>query len=99
MPFEDQKPGPQAAESNGLEAIRIVAKDVINAFRGEGLRYVGRIRLAKELSPRPAGNVPLNQPEPEQDEHGNWQVDAIRCTSSGDVYKGRCALWAGAEYE
>jgi hypothetical protein len=92
MPFEDQKPGPQGAESNGLEGIRTVAKDVINAFRDEGLRYVGRIKLAKELAPRPQGSTPVSQPEPEVGPDGSWLVEALRCTSSGDVYKGRC-VW------
>jgi hypothetical protein len=89
MPFEDQKPGPQGAESNGLEGVRTVAADIINAFKDEGLRYVGRIKLAKELAPRPQGSTPVSQPEPELGADGNWHVDALRCTSSGDVYKGR----------
>ncbi|WIA36134.1 hypothetical protein OEZ86_007481 [Tetradesmus obliquus] len=92
MPFEDQKPGPQGAESNGLEGVRTVAKDILNAFRDEGLRYVGRIKLAKELAPRPQGSVPVSQPEPELGPDGNWQVEALRCTSNGDVYKGRMRI-------
>lgn len=87
MPFDDQKPGPQGSESNGL-GIKFLAKDVINAFRSEGLRYVGRIKLAKELAPRPGPSGPLSQPEPDSDGRGNWKVDAVRCTSVGDVYKG-----------
>lgn len=87
MPFDDYKPGPQGSESNGL-GIRLLAKDVLNAFRAEGLRYIGRTKLARELAPRPDASVPVSQPEPDTDGRGNWKVDAVRCTSLGDVYKG-----------
>lgn len=87
MPFDDQKPGPAGSESNGV-GIKLLAKDVINAFRSEGLRYVGRIKLAKDLGPRPVGTAAVSQPEPDTDGRGNWKVDALRCTHSGDVYKG-----------
>lgn len=90
MPFEDRKPGPHGAESGAEDGvISLIDRAVINAFKSEGLRYVGRIRLAKELAPRPAdAEQALKQPEPDVDEKGNWKVDALRCTADGDVYRG-----------
>jgi hypothetical protein len=88
MPFEDLKPGPVGAESGGLE-LHTIARDVISAFRAEGLRYIGRIRLARDVGPRPnVTTLGTVQQEPESDSHGNWLVRALRCTSAGDVYRG-----------
>lgn len=91
MPFEDAKPGPHGAESGRPGGVvRLIDKAVINAFRNEGLRYVGRIKLAREMGPRPK-NIGSNMrlPAPEEDGNGNWQVSTLRCTSDGDVYKGK----------
>jgi hypothetical protein len=90
MPFADSKPGPHGAESGRPTGfVRLIDKAVINAFKGEGLRYVGRIRLAREMGPRPR-NIGSNMrlPEPEIDSDGNWRVGTLRCTADGDVYKG-----------
>lgn len=94
MPFDDAKPGPHGAESNGPDTLRTITKAVINAFRADGLRYVGRIKLAREAGPRPAW---LAEPQaPDTDGRGNWRVGAVRCTSDGDVYRGTCVPGCGA---
>jgi hypothetical protein len=70
--------------------VTAITPDVINAFIQEGLRYVGRIRLARTLGPLPedfnstaaAATVPSAA-------NGQWEVPAVRCTSNGDVYVGR----------
>jgi hypothetical protein len=90
MAFEDSKPGPHGAESGRPGGFaRLIDKAVINAFKQEGLRYVGRIRLAKEMGPRPAkvGGA-ARMPQPAEDGNGNWKVATLRCTSDGDVYRG-----------
>jgi hypothetical protein len=85
MPFDDAKPGPNGAES-GSDVRKVVPRAVIDAFKSEGLRYIGRIKLAREMGPRPTSTA--DQPEPDSDGRGNWRVDAVRCTSEGDVYRG-----------
>jgi hypothetical protein len=91
MPFLDSKPGPPGAESGrpGGGLLSLIDRSVLNAFKHEGLRYVGRIRLARDLGPRPFGlGARRKQPVPETDGEGNWQVATLRCTSEGDVYRG-----------
>jgi hypothetical protein len=81
-------PGPSGAESSGQ--LTAITPDVINAFIKEGLRYVGRIRLARTLGPLPedfngtaaAETVPSAS-------NGIWEVPAVRCTANGDVYVGK----------
>ncbi|KAI8468655.1 MAG: trypsin-like cysteine/serine peptidase domain-containing protein [Monoraphidium minutum] len=86
MPFRDNRNGPAAAESAGA-SVGAVAADVRNRFLSEGFKYVGRIRLAHELGPRPSpGDA---QPPPETDADGDWVAQAVRCTPEGDVYIGR----------
>jgi hypothetical protein len=68
---------------------------ILRQFLGEGLRYVGRIRLAHDLGPAPApGNGTEGQEEPDKDGDGNWLVKAVRCTADGDLYVGRCGAAA-----
>lgn len=90
MPFEDAKPGPHGSESARSSGfVRLIDKAVINAFKHEGLRYVGRIRLARDLGPRPRNlGANMRLPEPEGDGKGNWKVATLRCTSDGDIYRG-----------
>jgi hypothetical protein len=90
MPFEDSKPGPHGAESGRPSGfVRLIDKAVINAFKNEGLRYVGRIRLARDLGPRPK-NLGSNMriPDASDDGSGHWKVGTLRCTSDGDIYRG-----------
>jgi hypothetical protein len=82
------RPGPAGAESaGGTEA---VPPSVVSRFAAEGFKFVGRIRLAHEMGPRP--QPADSQPEPEADHEGNWRIKAVRCTAEGDVYIGRRAL-------
>lgn len=86
MPFMDEKPGPPGAESAGGSA-GSVPPNVVNRFVAEGFKYVGRIRLARDLGPRP--DAASDQPEPETDADGDWTAKAVRCTPEGDVYVGK----------
>jgi len=72
---------------------------VLTAFKHEGFRYLGRIRLARDLDLFGAakagsganatdGGKAFWVPPP-KDAHGNWLVDAVRCTVEGDMYAGR----------
>lgn len=88
LPFMGARPGPLNAESAGGNASELlVPPSVVTQFIEEGFRYVGRIRLAHELGPRP--EPALVQPPPEKDVDGDWTAKAVRCTSDGDVYVGR----------
>jgi V8-like Glu-specific endopeptidase len=80
-----------------------VARNVLTAFKHEGFRYLGRIRLARDLDLFGAlggkgGVAGANATDatgkafwvpPPKDAEGNWLVDAVRCTVEGDMYAGR----------
>jgi hypothetical protein len=84
MPFDTPPP----TESFNPGMVRNITATIINAFKEEGFRYMGRIRLARDLGPRPGGpNGTLE--DPPKDSRGKWNVRAVRCTNEGDVYIGR----------
>lgn len=81
----DMHPGPAGAESAGGNST--VPFSVVTAFVQEGFRYLGRIRLARDMGPAPEPSDA--QPLPETDSKGDWAVKAVRCTADGDMYIGR----------
>ena len=94
LPFLDSRNGPRGAESAGGQLP--VPADVVTRFLEEGFKYVGRIRLARDVGPAPEPAAGGGAPEaPAAGPDGHWDVKAVRCTPEGDVYVGRCALFLG----